>query len=83
MPVYYSGYLYDSDWEDPRDLAYADWMDWCDFSTPDEYDVDLPDRENTGLPKAVDVTVMMIGEVACPGYGRQCNCRVVHFRRPM
>ena len=24
IPVYYGGDLYDSDWEDPRDLAYAD-----------------------------------------------------------
>ena len=50
MPVYYGGDLYDSDWEDPRDLAYVDWMDWCDFSTPEEYGVDLPDRNDTGLP---------------------------------
>ena len=68
MPVHYGGDLYDSDWEDHRDLAYADWVDWCDFSGPEEYDVDIPD---TGLPKAVDVTVMMVGEVASPGYERQ------------
>ena len=60
--------LYDSDWVYPRDLAYAD---WCDFNTPEEYGVDLPDREDTGLPKAVDVSVMMVCEVASPGYERQ------------
>ena len=27
--------------------------------------------EDTGLPKAVDVTVMMVGEVASPAYERQ------------
>ena len=48
MPVYYGGDLHDSDWEDPRDLAYVDWMDWCDFNTPEEYGVDLPDRQDTG-----------------------------------
>ena len=34
MPVYYGGDLHDSDCEDPRDLAYTDWVDWCDFSGP-------------------------------------------------
>ena len=71
MPVYYCGDLYDSDWEDPRDLAYADWVDWCDFSGPEEYGVDLPDMEVSGLPKAVDVTVMMVGEVVSPGIEHQ------------
>ena len=70
-PVHYGGDLCDSDWEDPRDLAYAAWMDWCDFSTPDKDDVDFPDREDTGLPKAVDVAVMMVGEMASPGYESQ------------
>ena len=57
MPVYYGGDLYDSDWEDPRDLAYADWVDRCDFNAPEygvdipEYGVDIPDKEgvNTEL----------------------------------
>ena len=71
MPVYYGGDLYDSDWEDPRDLACANWMDWCDFNTPEDYGADLPDREDTGLPKAVDVTVMMVSKVASPGYEHQ------------
>ena len=35
MPVYYGGDLYDSDWEDPRDLAYADWVDWYNLNAPE------------------------------------------------
>ena len=68
MPVFYGGDLCDSDWEDPSDLAYADWVDWCDFNAPEEYGVDLPDVEDIGLPKAVDVAVMMVGEVDNPGH---------------
>ena len=71
MPVYYGGDCYDSDWEDPHDLAYADWVDWSDFNAPEEYGVDLPDMEDIGLPKAVDATVMMVGEVASPGHESQ------------
>ena len=71
MPVYYGGDLYDTEWEDPGDLAYADWVDWCDFSDSEEYGVDFPDMEDTGLPKAVDVTVMMVGELASPGNEHQ------------
>ena len=52
MPVYYGGDLYDSDWEDPRDLAYAHWVDSCDFDAPEEYGVDLPDVEDIELSKA-------------------------------
>ena len=46
MPVYYGGDLY---CDDPRDFAYADWVDWCDFSGPEELGVDLPDMEDTGV----------------------------------
>ena len=45
-----------------------------------EYGVDLPDMEDIGLPKAVDATVMIVGEVASPGMSVR-NCRVIHFRR--
>ena len=68
MPVYYGGGCYDSDWEDPRDLAYVDWVD---FNAPEEYGVDLPDMEDIGLPKAANATVMMVGEVASPGHASQ------------
>ena len=37
MPVYYGGDLNDSDCEDPRNLAYEDWVEWCDFNAPDGY----------------------------------------------
>ena len=36
MPVYYGGYLFDSDWsewDDPWDLAYAEYVDQYNFST--------------------------------------------------
>ena len=71
MPVYYGGDCYDSDWEDPRDLAYVDWVDWSDFNAPEEYGGDLPDMQDIGLPKAVDATVMMVGEVTSLGHERQ------------
>ena len=71
MPVYYGGDCYALDWEDPRDLAYADWVDWYNFSAPEGYGVDLPDMEDIGLPKGVDATMMMVGEVASPGHERQ------------
>ena len=32
MPVYNGGDCYDANWEDPRDLAYADWVDWYNFN---------------------------------------------------
>ena len=54
-PVYYGGDLYDSDLEDPCDLAYADWVDWYNFNAPEGFGVDLPDMEDIGLPKVVDV----------------------------
>ena len=55
MPVYHGGDCYDSDREDPRDLAYADWVDWVDWyncNAPEGYGVDIPDMEDIGLPKA-------------------------------
>ena len=71
MPVYYGGDCHDSDWEDPRDLAYADWVDLYNFNAPKGYGADIPDMEDTGFPKAVDTTVMMVGEVASPGHEHQ------------
>ena len=55
----------------PRDLAYADWVDWSDFNAPEEYGGGPPDMQNIELPKAVDATVMMVGEVTSPGRERQ------------
>ena len=80
MPVYH-GDCYHSDWEDPHDLAYADWVDWSDFNALEEYGVDLPDMQDIGLPKAVDATAMMLGEVASPGMSVR-NCRAISFRCP-
>ena len=34
MPVYYGGDLYESDWEDPRDLVYAEYLDLYNFDAP-------------------------------------------------
>ena len=36
MPVYYGGDLNDPDCTDPQDIDYEVWMDWHDFSEPDE-----------------------------------------------
>ena len=44
MPVYYGGYFNYSDCEDPRDLAYEDWVDWYNFNVPEGCCVDLPDK---------------------------------------
>ena len=69
MPVYYGGDLYDSDdsdWEDPRDLAYAEYVDRYKFDAPEGFELKVFDRS-----KAVDVPVMMVGEVTGPGYVRQ------------
>ena len=60
MPVYYSGELCDlddSDWEDPRDLAYAEYVDQYKFDAPEGFELKVFDRS-----KAVDVPVMMVGE---------------------
>ena len=34
IPVYYGGDFNDSDCEDPRDLAYEDWVDWYNSNAP-------------------------------------------------
>ena len=49
-------------------FLYSSLCDWCDFNTPEDYGVDLSDREDPGVSEAVDVPVMMVGEVASPGY---------------
>ena len=36
IPIYYSGDLNDPDCMDPRDIDYEVWVDWHDFSDPDE-----------------------------------------------
>ena len=32
----FDGQSESSDYEDPRDFYYDEWMDWCDFNAPDE-----------------------------------------------
>ena len=61
MPVYYGGDLYDtddSDWEDSRDLAYAEYVDLYNFDAPEGMELKVFERL-----KAVDGPVMMVGEV--------------------
>ena len=65
VPVYYGGDLYDSDesdWEDPCDLAYAEYVDQYNFDAPEGFELKVFERF-----KAVDVPVMMVGEVTVPG----------------
>ena len=50
MPVYCGGDFNDSNCEDPRDLAYEDWVDWYNFSALEGCCVDLPDKEEDRLP---------------------------------
>ena len=71
MPVYYGDDFNDSDCEDPRDLAYEDWVDWYNFSAPEGCCVDLPDVGEVRLPNTMGATVMMVGEVAQPARLRQ------------
>ena len=61
----------DSDCEDPRDLAYEDWVNWYNFNAPEGYCVDLPDKEKVRISNAIDTTVMMVGEVAEPAHVQQ------------
>ena len=66
MPVYYGGDLYDSDdsdWEDPRELAYAEPVDRYNFYAPDGMVFERL--------KVVDEPVMMVGEVTGPGLVHQ------------
>ena len=62
----YGGDLYDSDWEDPRDLAYAEYVNQYNFDAPEGFELKVFDRS-----KAVDVPVMMVGEMTGLGNVRQ------------
>ena len=66
MPVYYGGDLNDSDCEDPRDIAYEVWVDWRDFSNPDEDCGFFPDDGEAQLPVTDGASVMVVGETAAP-----------------
>ena len=62
LPVYYGGDLCDSDdsdWEDPRELVYAEAVD--------RYNFDAPDGMVFERLKVVDEPVMMVGKVTGPG----------------
>ena len=50
MPVYYGGYLNDSDCETPRDNDYDTWEDWCDSDIRDRYCGFPSDNEETQFP---------------------------------
>ena len=66
MPVYYGGYLYDSDesdWEDPRDLVYAEYVDLYNFDAPEG--MELKVFERLQVPEG---EVMMVGEVTGSGH---------------
>ena len=59
-PVYYGGDLCDSDesdWEDPRDLAYAEYVDLYNFDAPEGMELKVFEQS-----MAVDGPVMMVGE---------------------
>ena len=71
MPVYYDGEVNDSDCEDPRDLAYEDWVDWYNLNAPEGCCVSFPDDGEAWLAKSKCAPVMMVGEVAQPACLRQ------------
>ena len=62
MPVYYGGDFNDSDCEDPRDIAYEDWVEWCDFSAPDGFCGFFLDDGEARLPVTECAPVMVVGE---------------------
>ena len=66
IPVYYGGVLNYSDYEDPLDIAYEAWVDWCDFDTPDRYCGFFPDDGEAQLPVTDWASVMVEGEMAEP-----------------
>ena len=68
MPVYYGGNFDDSDCEDPRDLAYEDWLHWHNINAPEGCCVDLPWKGDDRLPNALHSAVMMVGAAAQPAY---------------
>ena len=61
MPVYYGGDLNDSDCENPGDIDYETWVDWCDSDTPDRYCGFFPDDEEIQLPVIVCTPVLRGG----------------------
>ena len=71
MPVCYGGDLNDLDCEDPRNLAYEDWVYWYNFNTPDGCCVSFSDDGEARLPNTKCAPVMMIGEEAQPARLRQ------------
>ena len=56
--------------EDPRDLAYEDWLDWYNFNALEGYGVDLPEKGDDQLPSDMGSAVMMVGAVALPAHVR-------------
>ena len=68
MPVYYVGDLFDSDhseWDDPWNLAYAEYVDQYNFDAPEGMELKVFERL-----KAVDEPAMMVGEVPGPRHVR-------------
>ena len=68
MPVYYGGDLCDSDdseWEDPWNLAYAEYEDQHNIDAPEGMELKVFERL-----KAVNESAMMVGEVPGPRHVR-------------
>ena len=81
MPVYYGGDLCDSDesdWADPRDLAYAEYVDLYNFDAPEGMELKVLERS-----KAVDGSVMMVGEVIGSGHVHQTLSSCSHLEADM
>ena len=66
MPVYYGGDLYDSnesDWEDPYDRAYAEYVDRYNFDAQEGMELKVFERL-----QGSDESVMMVGVVTDSGH---------------
>ena len=71
MPVYYGGDLYDSDesdWEDPYDLVYAEYVDQYNFDAPEGMELKVFERL-----QGPDESVTMVGVVADSGHVHQTS----------
>ena len=71
MPVYYGGDFNYSDCEDPCDVAYEDWVEWCDLNAPDGYCWVFPDDGEARLRGTKCAHVMVVGETAAPVHLQQ------------
>ena len=62
----FDGQSESSDYEDPRDFYYDEWMDWFDFNAPDIYYGFSPEDGEAQLPVSKCTPVASVEETAAP-----------------